>query len=124
MGVAYMNDIRSPWLASARFAVFILSAILSIMVLLIYAEKYKNTLLLYKMLPKRAIKKLKKGQTVVDRFNLVTIFFSDIVGFTSLAGTLRPIEVMQMLNDLYKEFDKLVAKHNVYKVETIGDAYM
>merc|ERR1711862_880635 len=47
--VAYMNDIKSPWLASARFAVFILSFILSIMVLLIYAEKYKNTLLLYKM---------------------------------------------------------------------------
>jgi len=122
--VGYVHDISPPWLASAKFAVLIISAIMSIMVLVIYAEKYKNQLLLYKMLPKNAIKKLNRGQTVVDRYNVVTIFFSDIVGFTSLAVTMRPVEVMQMLNDLYKEFDKLVAKHKVYKVETIGDAYM
>lgn len=52
----------------------------------------------------------------------MTIFFSDIVGFTSMAGTMRPIQVMKMLNELYTELDKLVEKHKVYKVETIGDA--
>jgi len=122
--VGYIDGLRPPWLASAKVAVLILSVIISVMVLLIYAEKYKNQLLLYKMLPKKAIRKLNRGQTVVDRYNMVTIFFSDIIGFTSLAGTMRPVEVMEMLNELYKEFDKLVAKHNVYKVETIGDAYM
>lgn len=35
---------------------------------------------------------------------------------------MRPIQVMRMLNELYTELDKLVAKHKVYKVETIGDA--
>lgn len=75
-------------------------------------------------MPKRAIAKLRRGQTVLEKFNLVTIFFSDIVGFTSMAGAMRPIQVMQMLNELYTELDKLVKKHQVYKVETIGDAYM
>ncbi len=75
-------------------------------------------------MPKRAIAKLRRDQTVLEKYNLVTIFFSDIVGFTSMAGSMRPIQVMKMLNELYTEFDKLVKKHQVYKVETIGDAYM
>lgn len=33
---------------------------------------------------------------------------------------MTPIQVMKMLNALYNEFDKIVAKHNCYKVETIG----
>merc|ERR1719183_2475387 len=37
---------------------------------------------------------------------------------------MTPLEVMRMLNELYVGFDKLVEKHGVYKVETIGDAYM
>lgn len=50
----------------------------------------------------------------------VTIFFSDIVGFTTMCGEMRPVQVMRMLNELYMELDKLVAKHKIYKVETIG----
>lgn len=73
-------------------------------------------------MPRRAIAKLHRGQTVLEKFNLVTIFFSDIVGFTSMAGNMRPIQVMKMLNELYTELDKLVEKHKVYKVETICDA--
>ena len=70
-------------------------------------------------MPKRAIKKLQRGQTVLEKFNLVTIFFSDIVGYTSMASKMRPLQVMAMLNELYTEFDKLVEKHKVYKVEVI-----
>lgn len=48
------------------------------------------------------------------------MFFSDIVGFTTMCGEMRPVQVMRMLNELYTELDKLVAKHKIYKVETIG----
>lgn len=41
-----------------------------------------------------------------------------------MSATLSPLKVMKMLNELYTQFDKIVEKHKVYKVETIGDAYM
>ena len=83
-------------------------------------EKKLNKMLLYKIMPTDAIKKLHRGQTVIERYNIVTIFFSDIVGFTSMCGEMKPIQIMKMLNELYIQFDKLVEKHGVYKVETIG----
>ena len=37
-----------------------------------------------------------------------------------MSGEMSPLEVMDMLNDMYSKFDDLVIKHKVYKVETIG----
>ena len=50
--------------------------------------------------------------------------FSDIVGFTTISQTFTPLKVAQMLDRLYLAFDELARKHKVFKVETIGDAYM
>jgi class 3 adenylate cyclase len=47
----------------------------------------------------------------------VTIFFSDIVGFTQIAQQLAPIKVSEMLDRLYTEFDRLSREHNVFKVD-------
>ena len=52
------------------------------------------------------------------------VLFSDIVGFTSVASTLRPEDVVAILNVMFASFDMLATKHGVYKVETIGDAYV
>lgn len=98
----------------------VLSFIVSCIVAATLTEKKLNTMLLYKIMPTDAVKKLNRGQTVIERYNVVTIFFSDIVGFTSMCGEMKPIQIMKMLNELYMQFDKLVEKHGVYKVETIG----
>uniref|UniRef100_A0A8C0JD53 guanylate cyclase n=1 Tax=Chelonoidis abingdonii TaxID=106734 RepID=A0A8C0JD53_CHEAB len=57
-------------------------------------------------------------------FNSCTILFSDIVTFTNICSACEPIQIVNMLNSMYSKFDRLTSVHNVYKVETIGDAYM
>merc|ERR1719401_1220491 len=53
-----------------------------------------------------------------------TLAQSDLVGFTSFARTRQPFEVVEFISELFGLFDRLTDKYGIYKVETVGDAYI
>ncbi|KAM9452135.1 guanylate cyclase soluble subunit beta-2-like isoform 3-T3 [Salvelinus alpinus] len=88
-------------------------------------ERTKTENLLYAMLPKHVANQLKEGKRVeAGEFKECTILFSDVVTFTDICSECEPIQIVNMLNSMYLKFDRLTTVHTVYKVETIGDAYM
>merc|ERR1719394_2272309 len=87
----------------------------------------KSDDLISQMLPKSIADELAKGKTneeICKAYECVTMLFSDIVTFTVICSKLKPIQVVQLLNNMYTLFDFLCDQNAVYKVETIGDAYL
>lgn len=91
-----------------------------------HEEMAKCEDLLLSMLPTRAhAAALMRGQSIVETLPCVCMLYSDIVGFTSLSATLEPATLIQMLDMLYRAFDAhLDSKSDLYKIETIGDAFI
>eukprot|EP00945_MAST-04E_sp_MAST-4E-sp1_P001105 g1105.t1 len=90
-------------------------------------SKFKRDQLVHSMLPPKVALEIQLGRKVVpEEYDVVSIMFCDIVGFTDISKQCSPSSVCRMLDTLYKRFDKIVMdnKDFLYKVETIGDAYM
>lgn len=88
-------------------------------------EKSKNIELLNLIFPSDIAQKLWCGERVKARsVHNVTLLYSDIVGFTSICSTAQPIEIIEMLKRLYTDFDNYCGLLDIYKIETIGDAYV
>ena len=83
--------------------------------------------LLQEILPRSVIERIGpagSSRLIYDEHKEVSIVFTDIVGFTDLASSSDTRAVIMLLDALFNAFDTLTKKHGVYKVETIGDAYM
>lgn len=92
---------------------------------LIMEEKAKSDRLLLNVLPVRVANDLKeKGKTEPESFEDVTVYFSDIVGFTRLSTRLDPKVLIEKLNEIFTVFDNIIEKHQCERVKTIGDAYL
>lgn len=92
---------------------------------IIAREKAKVEELLLNILPVKVVNDLKeKGSTQPEGFENVSVFFSDIVGFTKASATMDPDELISELNDMFTAFDDIFVRHECERIKTIGDAYM
>ena len=67
---------------------------------------------------------VKKAEALAWTFDCVCLMQSDIVGFTKLGARLTPEALCGMLHNLFSDFDEICDEVGVYKIETIGDAYL
>jgi len=89
-----------------------------------YQQEQTEKLLL-NILPQPIAERLRREETTIaDIFKEATVLFADIVGFTELSANIPPIELIEMLNEIFSTFDELTEEHGLEKIKTIGDAYM
>jgi guanylate cyclase len=92
---------------------------------LLRQEQAKSERLLLNVLPASIAAILKEGdRTIADRYDAVSVLFADVVGSTPLSEELDPVEVVDMLNEVFTYFDAVVEKYELEKVRTMGDSYM
>ena len=88
-------------------------------------EKQKSDDLLLNILPEEVANELKeKGSADAKQFEMVTVMFTDFKGFTQISEKLSPSQLVEEIHICFKAFDAIIAKHNIEKIKTIGDAYM
>eukprot|EP00980_Cylindrotheca_fusiformis_P000897 scaffold238_cov95-Cylindrotheca_fusiformis.AAC.3 len=61
---------------------------------------------------------------LADLFPSVSVVFADIVGFTAWSSAREPQQVFLLLESIYNSFDKIAYRHDIFKVETVGDCYV
>lgn len=92
---------------------------------LLELERAKTDRLLWSILPQAVAQRLKEGSTnIAENFPQVTVLLADIVGFTALSSRVPPHKLLQLLNSVFTEFDRLADRYGLEKIKTVGDAYM
>jgi len=88
-------------------------------------ERRKSDRLLRSVLPAMIADELKQTDRVqpVD-YEYASVLFTDFVGFTQIAESFTPQQLIEELDSCFGEFDRIAKKHNLEKIKTIGDAYM
>ncbi len=92
---------------------------------IISEERDKSEQLLLNILPRETSEELKeKGFARPQLFDQVSVLFTDFKGFTMIAEQLSPKQLVDEINELFSEFDRITKRHGIEKIKTIGDAYM
>jgi len=88
-------------------------------------EKKASDTMLRNFLPDRIMRRLREGEgSIAEAVGEATVFFADIVGFTSLTHRMAPGHVVELLSAIFTRFDEIADDKGIEKVKTIGDCYM
>ncbi|MBL0049529.1 MAG: tetratricopeptide repeat protein [Bacteroidetes bacterium] len=112
----------------------ILAGLIGTMVFLVVVYRQRNKIkagkklsdeLLLNILPEEVAEELKaKGSAEAKLIDEVTVLFTDFKGFTTMSEKLSPKELVKDIHECFSAFDKIIEKHGIEKIKTIGDAYM
>jgi adenylate cyclase len=92
---------------------------------LLNVERAKSEGLLLNILPAEIADALRtESRTIADQYDQVSVLFADIVNFTPMSALMTPVELVELLNEVFCDFDVLVEKYRLEKIKTIGDCYM
>ncbi len=92
---------------------------------LLEIEKNKSDLLLLNILPFEIAEELKRdGRSTPKKYENVSVMFTDFKGFTQISERLDPETLVSKIDQFFGEFDRILEKHGIEKIKTIGDAYM
>lgn len=121
----------SPALITFFFVINLIGvgAIVFLMVFYFVGEKNafqaRSETLLLNILPKEIVTILRnEPRTIADHFEGASVLFADVVNFTPMSATMTPIELVELLNEVFSYFDTLVEQYGLEKIKTIGDCYM
>jgi class 3 adenylate cyclase len=88
-------------------------------------QKLNSETLLRNIMPAEIAVRLRNGESnIADHYDDATVLFADIVGFGKITARMRAYEVIDCLNCLFSEFDRLAEAYGVEKIKTSGDNYM
>lgn len=92
---------------------------------LLQREKDRTEKVLRNVIPASTAEELKKkGRASARAYKVVSVLFTDFVGFTKISETMTATELVKKLDVYFKKFDEIIIKNNLEKIKTIGDAYM
>lgn len=88
-------------------------------------EKQRSDQLLLNILPESIAEEMMAyGKAQPKELEHVTVMFTDFVGFSKYSAGRKPREIVHDLQVCFEAFDRIIGKHNLEKIKTIGDAYM
>jgi adenylate cyclase len=133
------TGIQPPWGLPVGFVTSVITACVMAVATVWYAlreieraelameEEYgRSESLLANILPASIATRLKNPATTIiaDKYDDASVLFADIAGYTERASETTPADLVEFLNRLYTEFDRLVEKHGLEKIKTSGDCYI
>ena len=91
----------------------------------LFAEKEKSERLLLSIFPKFIAERLKQDSSpIADSFTEASILFAGINDFSSLVVQKTPIEVVDLLGQVFSAFDRLAQQFGLEKIKTLGEMYI
>lgn len=89
------------------------------------SEKKRSDDLLLNILPEEVAEELKTtGIAIAKHYDMVTVMFTDFKNFTLASEKLNAKDLVREIHHYYSAFDRIIAKHDIEKIKTIGDSYM